>query len=138
MWKISAAAGQHQPHHVMPKLLVRMAKLQTLQTWLQYASLKRRVRAWELEKTKGLLITGRKNQLNFIVAENGPFGTPFLTPKLLLKKKQAYMWVPFLRSFPGNEALINVGFQMVVRVCPESKFPLPLLTWIEPAFYLNF
>ena len=35
------------------------------------------------------------------MAENGPFGTPFLTPKFPLKK---FMWVPFLRSFPGNDA----------------------------------
>ena len=32
---------------------------------------------------------------------NGPFGTPFLTPKIPPKK---FMWVPFSRSFPGNEA----------------------------------
>ena len=35
------------------------------------------------------------------MAENGPFGTPFLTPKIPPKK---FMWVPFLRPFPGNEA----------------------------------
>ena len=35
------------------------------------------------------------------MAQNGPFGAPFLTPKLAPKK---FMWVPFLRSFPGNEA----------------------------------
>ena len=35
------------------------------------------------------------------MAENGPFGTPFLTPKIPPKK---FMWVLFLRSFPGNEA----------------------------------
>ena len=35
------------------------------------------------------------------MAENGLFGTPFLTPKIPPKK---FMWVPFLRSFPGNEA----------------------------------
>ena len=40
-----------------------------------------------------------KNKL--FVAENGPFGTPFLTPKILLKK---FMWVPFLSPFPRNEA----------------------------------
>ena len=32
---------------------------------------------------------------------NGPFGTPFSTPKTSPKK---LMWVPFLRSSPGNEA----------------------------------
>ena len=31
----------------------------------------------------------------------GRFGAPFLTPKFPPKK---FMWVPFLRSFPGNEA----------------------------------
>ena len=35
------------------------------------------------------------------MAENGPFGTPFLTPKIPPKK---FMWVSFWRSFPGNEA----------------------------------
>ena len=35
------------------------------------------------------------------MAETGPFGTPFLTPKSPPKK---FMWVPFLRPFPGNEA----------------------------------
>ena len=35
------------------------------------------------------------------MAENGPFGTPFLTPKTPPKK---FMWVPFLRPFPGNQA----------------------------------
>ena len=35
------------------------------------------------------------------MAENGPFGTPFLTPKIPLEKVYAG---PFLRSFPGNEA----------------------------------
>ena len=35
------------------------------------------------------------------MAHIGPFGTPFLTPKLPLKK---FLWVLFLRSFPGNEA----------------------------------
>ena len=36
-----------------------------------------------------------------IVAENGPFATVFLTPKIPPKK---FMWVPFLCSCPGNEA----------------------------------
>ena len=35
------------------------------------------------------------------MAENGPFGTLFLTSKIRPKK---FMWVPFLHSFPGNEA----------------------------------
>ena len=35
------------------------------------------------------------------MAENGPFGAPFLAPKIPPKK---FMWVPFLRPFPGNEA----------------------------------
>ena len=39
--------------------------------------------------------------LPHFVAENGQFGTPFLTPKTPLKK---FMWVPLLRPFPGNEA----------------------------------
>ena len=45
---------------------------------------------------------GKNDKLNFFfVAKIGPFGTPFLTPKFPLKK---FMWVPLLRSFPGNEA----------------------------------
>ena len=46
---------------------------------------------------------GRKNnnKLNFFVADNSPFGTPFFTPKIPPKM---FMWVPFSRSFPGNEA----------------------------------
>ena len=35
------------------------------------------------------------------MAENGPFGTPFLTPQIPPKK---FMWVPFLRTFLGNNA----------------------------------
>ena len=35
------------------------------------------------------------------MAENGPFGTSFLTPKIPL---QEFMWFPFLYPFPGNEA----------------------------------
>ena len=35
------------------------------------------------------------------MADNVPFGTPFLTPKIPPKK---FLWVTFLRSFPGNEA----------------------------------
>ena len=31
----------------------------------------------------------------------GPFGTPLFDPKIHLKK---FMWVHFLRPFPGNEA----------------------------------
>ena len=42
-----------------------------------------------------------KNRTKLFVAENGPFGTPFLTPKNPSKK---FMWVSFLRPFPGNEA----------------------------------
>ena len=45
------------------------------------------------------------------MAEYGPFGTPFLTPKNPPKKlmwpknpPKKFMWVPFLRPFPGNEA----------------------------------
>ena len=45
---------------------------------------------------------GEKQQTKLLVAENGPFGTPFLTPKT--PPPQKFMWVPFLRSFPGNEA----------------------------------
>ena len=33
------------------------------------------------------------------MAENGPFGAPFSTPKIPPKE---FMWVPFLRSCPGN------------------------------------
>ena len=33
--------------------------------------------------------------------ENGPFGTPFSTPKIPPKR---FMWVLFLLCFPGNEA----------------------------------
>ena len=35
------------------------------------------------------------------VAENGPFGAPFLTPKITPKK---FMWVPLWHSFLGSEA----------------------------------
>ena len=35
------------------------------------------------------------------MAEDGPFGTPPLDPKIPPKK---FMWVPFWRPFPGNEA----------------------------------
>ena len=35
------------------------------------------------------------------MAENGPFWAPFLTPQIAPIK---FMWVPFLHSFPGNEA----------------------------------
>ena len=45
---------------------------------------------------------GRKKTItSTFVAENGSFGTPFLTPKIPPKM---FMWVPFLRSFPGKEA----------------------------------
>ena len=47
---------------------------------------------------------GRKNQqTKLFVIENGPFGTPFLAPKIRPRK---FMWVPFLPSFPGNQAQI--------------------------------
>ena len=36
------------------------------------------------------------------MAENGPFGTPFLTPKL--PRKSLCLCASFARSFPGNEA----------------------------------
>ena len=39
---------------------------------------------------------GNKTITKFLVAENGPFGTPFLTPKVPPKK---FMWVPFLSPF---------------------------------------
>ena len=43
------------------------------------------------------------------MAENCPFGIPFLTPKIPLQK---FRWVPFLRSFPGNEAhRLSLGAQ---------------------------
>ena len=35
------------------------------------------------------------------MAQNGLFRTPFLTPKIPAK---VYVYVPLLRSFPGNEA----------------------------------
>ena len=34
------------------------------------------------------------------VAEDGPFGAPFWTPQ----NPPKFMWVPFLRPFPGSEA----------------------------------
>ena len=43
----------------------------------------------------------KKQKAKLFVAENGPFGTPVLTPKIPPK---GFMWVPFLRPFPGNEA----------------------------------
>ena len=50
-------------------------------------------------------------------AENGPFGTPFLTPKIPSNK---FMWVPLLRPFPGNEA----GAQNRVFWVGAKKFTL--------------
>ena len=44
---------------------------------------------------------GKNSKLKLFVAENGPFGTPFSTPKIPPKE---FLWVLFLRSFPGNEA----------------------------------
>ena len=38
------------------------------------------------------------------MAENGPFGTPFLTPRIPPKK---FMWVPFLCSFPKKIRHMN-------------------------------
>ena len=35
------------------------------------------------------------------MAQNGPFGTPFWTPK---SPEKVYVYTPLLRSFPGNEA----------------------------------
>ena len=35
------------------------------------------------------------------MAQTGPFGTPFLTPK---SPEKVYVYVPLLRSFPENEA----------------------------------
>ena len=60
------------------------------------------------------------------MAENSPFGTPFLTPKILPKK---FMWVPFWRPFPGNEAhkLFSGGPKWGVRplkVCPGIELGL--------------
>ena len=45
--------------------------------------------------------TGQKQETKLFVAQHGPFGTPFLTPKI--PPQQVYVG-PFLRSFPGNEA----------------------------------
>ena len=56
---------------------------------------------WQFVKTRGLLSKQEKYAKLFFVAENGPFGTPFWTPQVSPKK---FMWVPFLRPFPGNEA----------------------------------
>ena len=47
------------------------------------------------------LRAGKKQYTQLFVAENGPFGAPFFDPKNHPKK---FMWVQFLRSFPGNEA----------------------------------
>ena len=35
------------------------------------------------------------------MAENGPFGTSFLAPKMPPEK---FMWIPFCVPFPGDEA----------------------------------
>ena len=35
------------------------------------------------------------------MAENGPFGAPFLTPKSF---RRSLVWVPFQCHFPGSEA----------------------------------
>ena len=54
------------------------------------------------KKTKlQMKIWAGKKQTKLFVAENGPFGTPFLDPNIPPKK---LMWVPFWRPFPGNEA----------------------------------
>ena len=57
------------------------------------------------------------------MAEIGPFGTPFLTPKIPPKK---FMWVPFLRPFPGNEAhkYFFLGAQNGVFWLGAKKFML--------------
>ena len=54
---------------------------------------------WD-SKTRDLR-AGKKQSTKLFAAEEGPFGTPFLTPKTPPKK---FMRVPFLRPFPGNEA----------------------------------
>ena len=48
-----------------------------------------------------LVVARLSSSYKLFVAENGPFGTPFFDPKIPPKK---FMWVPFLRPFPGNEA----------------------------------
>ena len=43
----------------------------------------------------------KKTKLNFFVAQNGLFATPFVTPKIPGKSLSGSLLV---RSFPGNEA----------------------------------
>ena len=50
----------------------------------------------ESTKISGMIpsnLRAGKNKKKLLVPENGPFGTPFLTPKIPLKK---FMWVPFV------------------------------------------
>ena len=42
--------------------------------------------------------------MKLFVTENGPFDTPFLTPNPPPPPPKKFMWVPFSRPFPGNEA----------------------------------
>ena len=47
-------------------------------------------------------IRAGKKRTKLFVAQSGPFGAPFLNPQNPPKK--FYVYVPLLRSFPGNEA----------------------------------
>ena len=74
---------------------------------------------------KSTCMTGgwsKQRSAKLFVAENGQFGTPFSTPRIPLKK---FMWVPFLRSFPRNEAhkLFSEGPKLGVWV-GANKFML--------------
>ena len=57
---------------------------------------------------------------SYWAAESGPFGTPFLTPKIPPKK---FMWVRFLRPFPGNKApkMGCLGWGSVISVHPTAR-----------------
>ena len=48
-----------------------------------------------------ILGVGVFSPLPIFVAQNGLFGAPFRTPKI---PEKVYVYVPLLRSFPGNEA----------------------------------
>ena len=67
----------------------------------------------------------KKQKKKFLVAENGPFVTPFSTPKNPPEK----LYVgPFLRSFPGNEA--HIFSRKRAEYCFESTVSEKRTHWV--------
>ena len=58
------------------------------------------LRTSRANRSRDFLMAG-KTTTKLFVAKNGPFGTPCLTPEIPLEE---FMWVPFFRPFPRNEA----------------------------------